>query len=93
MRRALRAIPTLVLTLAATLAPAVLWAAAGEGAGRPPLYDLAMKFVNFGILAGMLYFFLRKPVTLALAQRRETIKKELDEALQARDAAQAKYRE
>ncbi|MFU8855397.1 MAG: ATP synthase F0 subunit B [Deferrisomatales bacterium] len=87
-RRAL----TLLLTLGALLAPAVLWAAA-EGTGRPPLYDLTMKFVNFGILVGLLYYFLRKPITQALAQRRDSIKKELEEALQARDAAEARYQE
>lgn len=83
---------TLLLTVVATLAPALVWAAA-QGTGRPPLYDLAMKFVNFGILVGGLYFLLRKAAAQALSQRRETIKKELEEALQARDAAEAKYQE
>lgn len=82
---------TLFLAAALFLAPALAWAAVDTG--RSPLYDLGMKFVNFGILAGMLFYFLRKPVSQGLAQRRDAIKKELDEALAARDAAEAKYRE
>jgi F-type H+-transporting ATPase subunit b len=85
---------TLTLALlagAVLLLPSLGWAAAATG--RSPLYDLAMKFVNFGILAGGLFYFLRKPVSQALAQRRDGIKKELEEALAARDAAEAKYQE
>jgi F-type H+-transporting ATPase subunit b len=52
-----------------------------------------MKFINFAVLAGILFYFLRKPVSQGLADRRESIRKELEEALQAKEAAQAKYRE
>ncbi len=53
-----------LLALAVLAAPAVAAAseAAGEAAGNP-WYDLIMKFVNFAILVGMLFYFLRKPVT------------------------------
>jgi len=95
MRRLLRRAWAPLLTTLLTLTPALLWAseAAGEGAGRSPVYDLAMKFVNFGILAGILFYFLRKPVSQGLADRREAIKKELEEALRAKEAAEAKYQE
>lgn len=86
-----RAVALWLLAGAVFFLPDLVWAAAATG--RPPLYDLAMKFVNFGILAGGLFYFLRKPVSQALAQRREAIKKELEEALAARDAAQAKLQE
>lgn len=90
LRRTL-ALSLLAGALLLLLLPGLVWAAADTG--RSPLYDLAMKFVNFGILAGALFYFLRKPVSQALAQRRDGIKKELEEALAARDAAEAKYQE
>jgi len=95
MRHLLRRAWAPLLTAALTLAPALIWAseAAGEGGGRSPVYDLVMKFINFAILAGILFYFLRKPVSQGLADRRESIKKELEEALQAKEVAEAKYQE
>jgi len=95
MRRLFRRVPAPLITAALTLAPALVWAseAAGEGEGHSPIYGLVMKFVNFAILAGILFHFLRKPVSQGLADRRETIKRELEEALQAKEEAEAKYRE
>ena len=68
-------------------------ALAAEGAGSSPVYDLLLKFVNFGILAGILFYFLRKPVSQSLADRREDIRRELEDARQAKDAAEAKLKE
>lgn len=91
MRRVLQnAVPALV---SAVLLWAPLTAWASEGTGRSPVYDLVMKFVNFGILAGILFYFLRKPVSQGLADRRENIRRELEEARQAKAAAEARYRE
>ena len=80
--------------LTASLLPALLWAseAAGE-ASRSPVYDLVMKFVNFGILAGILFYFLRKPISQGLADRQQNIRRELEDALEAKEAAEARYRE
>ncbi len=91
MNRSLRRLRPALLAAGLALAPALVWAA--EGGGRSPTYDLVMKFVNFFILAGVLFYFLRKPVTQGLADRRTSIKKELDEALKAKEAAEAKYQE
>jgi F-type H+-transporting ATPase subunit b len=93
MRRLGRSLPTLLIALA-TLAPVLVQASeAGGSGGSSPIYDLVMKFINFGILAGILFYFLRKPVTQGLADRREDIRKELDEARQAKEDAEAKYQE
>jgi len=95
MKRLLYRLRTVLLAACLALSPALLWAsgAAAEGAGRSPTYDLVMKFVNFFILAGVLFYFLRKPAAQGLADRRNTIKKELDDALKAKDAAEAKYQD
>lgn len=69
------------------------FASAAVATGRSPGYDLAMKFVNFGILAAILFFALRKPVRQGLADRQEDIKKALEEARKAKEAAEAKYEE
>jgi F-type H+-transporting ATPase subunit b len=76
------------------LGPSLAWAseAAGE-ATRSPGFDLLMKFVNFGILAGILFYFLRKPVSQSLADRQQAIRNELEEARKAKQDAEAKYQE
>lgn len=91
MNRSLRQLWPGLLAAGLALAPALAWAA--EGGGRSPTFDLVMKFVNFFILAGVLFYFLRKPVAQGLVDRRTSIKKELDEALKAKGAAEAKYEE
>ncbi len=90
IRRTLGRLVALVVVLAPVVAAAS--EAAGEAGGNP-WYDLIMKFVNFAILVGMLFYFLRKPVTQGLADRRANIKRELEEALKAKEAAEAKYKE
>jgi F-type H+-transporting ATPase subunit b len=82
-----------MLLATCALSPAVAWASAAGGEGASPIYNLIMKFVNFGILAGILFYFLRKPVSQSLADRREDIKRQLDEAREAKEAAEAKYQE
>ncbi|MHB8763904.1 MAG: ATP synthase F0 subunit B [Deferrisomatales bacterium] len=91
MPRLARLLPAAVVA-GLVLAP-VLALAAGGGTGRSPTYDLAMKFLNFGILAAILFFALRKMVSQGLADRREDIRRSLEDAQKAKDAAEAKYRE
>lgn len=93
-RDAVRRMTGAGLTVVLLFAPALAAAseAGGEGGGNPWV-ALALKFVNFGILAGMLFYFLRKPVAQGLADRRTAIQRELEEALRAKEAAEAKYRE
>ena len=80
---------------AAILAPAAV-RAAEEGGGHEagnPWVSLFWKFVNFSILAGGLYFALRKTVSEGLVSRQEAVRKALQEAREAKEAAEAKYRE
>jgi ATP synthase F0 subunit b len=51
------------------------------------------KIINFVILFGGLFYFLRKPIMRILARRTETIAKTLDEAQAARHEAEARLAE
>ena len=79
----------------ALLAPTVLRAAeeGGEHEAGNPWLGLVWKFVNFGILAGGLFYVLRKTVAQALVDRQEAVRRALQEAKDAKDAAEAKYQE
>jgi len=80
--------------VAATLTPALVWASeAAEAEGHGPWFGLGLKFLNFAILVGILFYFLRKPVAQGLLDRREGIRKSLEEARQAKEEAEAKYQE
>lgn len=74
----------------ATTAPA--WAqeaAGGHGAAIP--WDVIVKqAVNFAILATVLVYFLRKPLSSFLKERTELLKKAIDEASAARAEAARK---
>ena len=86
MRRMVTA--TMMLVALTALVPAVALAA-GDGSANP-WFDIALKFVNFGILVGILYYALRKLVPQALKDRRAGIETELKQALEAKDTAEAK---
>lgn len=73
------------------LVPAL--ALASSGGSEHPWRDVALKFVNFGILVGGFIYLLRKAVPDALRGRRETIERELREAREAKAAADAKLAE
>jgi len=82
------------ITTALLLAlPSLSLASAGGESGRDPWVSLGLKFVNFAILAGMLFYFLRKPVRQALADRHEGIRKALEDARKAKEEAEAKTSE
>lgn len=87
--RRIASLPLAALLVAAF--PVLLSAseAAGE-ASRNPGTGLLLKFLNFAILIGILFYFLRKPISQGLADRQQNIRRELEEALQAKQAAEAK---
>lgn len=94
MRRFTRGWGAAVAAAVAVLWPALLWASeAAEAEAHNPWYSLGMKFVNFAILVGILFYFLRKPVSQGLTDRREDIRKSLEEARRAKEEAEAKYEE
>ena len=51
------------------------------------------RMVNFAIIVVLLWFFLRKPIARYFANRREEIQHQLEEAIRARDEAEAKLEE
>ncbi|TLN17835.1 hypothetical protein FDZ71_06110, partial [bacterium] len=65
----------LKFTLLVSAIPALAFASGG-GAANPWL-DVAFKFVNFAALLAIFYFSLRKIIPQALADRRDTIAKDL----------------
>lgn len=81
------------------LAPAVAAAAeeAGHGGGSAeagnPWLSLAFKFVNLSILAAILYKALKKTVSQGLADRADDVRRELQAAKDAKEAAESKYKE
>lgn len=72
--------------------PSAAFAAGGEGGhgGGIPWGDIVKQAVNFAILAGVLVYFLRKPLAAFLRDRSETLRRSIDEAAKARAEAQEK---
>jgi len=67
-------------------------AEAAPHAGNPWV-ALLFKFLNLAILAAILYKALKKTVVQGLADRSESVRKELHEARAAKEAAERKYRD
>jgi len=63
--------------------------AAEEAAGHAgiPWYEILKQAVNFLILVGVLVYFLRKPLSTFLSERTALLRKSIDDASRARDAA------
>jgi len=66
-------------------------AAGEEGGGF--VKEWLWKIINFGILAGILVYFLKKPLRNYLKSRTEAIQKSLDDARQAREIAEKALKE
>src|SRR3970282_2137075 len=80
-----------VLLLLGVLAAPGVAAAAQEAGGRAgiPWWGVFQEAVTFSTLAGVLFFFLRKPVSAYLKDRSDLLRKSIDEAARARaDAAE-----
>lgn len=65
---------------------------AAEG-GHEEKSDMVWRIINFLVLAAALYFLLAKKIKNFLYERRESIKKALEEARTAREEAEKKYKE
>lgn len=55
--------------------------------------DFAWRVLDFGLMAVLLIYLLTKPIRNGLAGRREGIEKALNDAVAAREAAEAKFAE
>jgi len=81
----------ILLLLGLLVIPAVAPAASeAGGATGIPWWEIFKQTVNFGILVGVLAYFLRKPVGAYLKERSEMLKKSIDEAARARASAAEK---
>ncbi|MBI5904209.1 MAG: ATP synthase F0 subunit B [Deltaproteobacteria bacterium] len=62
---------------------------AAEGGSAIPWGEIVKQAINFAILAGVLVYFLRKPLSSFLKERSELLRKSIDDAAKARaEAAQ-----
>jgi F-type H+-transporting ATPase subunit b len=80
--------------LPALCAASVAYASEGggsHGGGGIPWGEVLKQAVNFAILAGVLVYFLRKPVSSFLAERSELLRKAIDDAAKARGEAAEKF--
>ncbi|MEJ2470615.1 MAG: F0F1 ATP synthase subunit B [Desulfuromonadales bacterium] len=86
---------TLLLVVLCLLIPVAAFAAEGGGHadGGAVLKDFLYRCFNFALMAGLLAYFVTKPVRKGLRERRENIAKTLAEAEAAKEAAEAKHRE
>jgi F-type H+-transporting ATPase subunit b len=89
-----RGVWTNFLLIQAWVLPACALASAGghEVELESP-FTLVMRLVNFLLLAGLLYYFLRKPVRNFLNQRQQGVKEALEEAQRAKAEAEARFKE
>ena len=93
--RACRAL-RVVAPIAASLGVAAVAYAAEESGAHPtggvhvPWGEVVKQAINFLILAGVLVFFLRKPLSSFLKERSELLRKAIDDAAKARAEAAEK---
>lgn len=92
VRRALRVIAPLAASLcAAAVAFAAEEGGAHQGGGvHIPWGEVIKQAINFLLLAGVLVYFLRKPVSSFLKERSELLRKAIDDAAKARAEAAEK---
>ncbi len=76
----------LFLVLVATAGSAAAAQGTGGQAGIP-WGEIFKQAVNFSILVGVLFYFLRKPVSAYLKERSELLAKSIEEAAQAKTSA------
>ena len=82
----LRVLPLLVL-------PSIVLASGGEEGGWRSIWDLGWRIANFAILAGVLFYYARKPAVNAIRNSIESVKTLLKEARESRKASEARMKE
>ncbi len=85
----------LTLLLALVLIPTVALAAGGGGHADSGalMKDYIYRVIDFAIIAGILWYFTRKPIANGLKGRSEKIAADLAEAKQLKEEAEAKFAE
>lgn len=87
-----RRLQALAAWLCVLLVPALALAAGGEHHvdSGVLLKDFIWRCINFAVMAGLIVYFIRKPLSGGLQNRRAEIEKTLADAAKAREAAEAK---
>ena len=87
-----KAVPALLLGLAL---PVLAMASGGGGHADSGavLKDFIWRCINFAVMAGLIGYFVSKPIRNGLQNRRAEIEKSLADAVAARENAEAKARE
>jgi len=66
----------------------------GAGGGSAHLWDLLYRIINFGLLVVILFFVIKKvPIKDFFSNRREEIRKKLDELKMDKEAGETRYQE
>lgn len=85
MRR--HAVPFVLLLAAAPVASLASGGAEAAGPAGVPWWEIFKQAVNVGILAAVLVYFLKKPLSSYLKERSELLRKSIDDAAKARAEA------
>ncbi len=85
-----RSVTVLLILLSLTGAAFASKHGGGGGEGGLPWGEIIKQAINFGILVGVLVYFLRKPVSQFLKDRREILIRTMEEAKKANEEARAK---
>ena len=83
----------LVLLLGVFSISPALGASGGDGGSKPWEWEDTFRVMNFTVLAVVLFFLLRKPLSQALSSRIEVIKDELEDLEARKDEAEKKLAE
>jgi len=96
---------SLFVAMSVFFAFGTIWASSGGGHEEvqmvkhlgiemsPKTWDLALRIMNFALLAGVLFFLLRKPVAQGLASRRQGIKDQLEDLERQKQEAELQLTE
>ena len=87
------ALPAALVTAVLTSGPALALAAEEGAPHGSPWMDFLWKAVNFAILAGLLYFLLRKPVGKALREAAQRARQMLDDARASAEQMERRYQD
>jgi F-type H+-transporting ATPase subunit b len=82
----LRILPLLVV-------PSIVLASGGEKSTGQQVWDLFWRVANFAILAGVLFYYTRKPIANAIRNSIDSVKKLMREAQMSREESQARMKE